>query len=485
MEQFARHGRIGLAAAKAGMGRNTASKYLKGGGLRSQRRRPRNWRTRPDPFAQDWEEIKQWLQAAPELEAKALFEHLRKLRPGRYDPGQLRSFQRRVKQWRAQEGPPKEVFFCQRHRPGEVMQTDFTRGNELEVTIGGEPFPHMFCRSILTYSDASYSTVCRSESMAALKRGVQRALFRLGRVPKIHQTDNSTAATHDLRTGMRGFNEQYLALMRHLGMKPRTTGVGKKEQNGDIEASNGAFKRSLKQHLLLRGSRDFQSAEAYEAWVWEIEENRNRLREKRLREDLEAMRPLRASRLPEYKEFEVRVSCWSTVSVGRNTYSVPSRLIGEKVKVLLYEDRLEVFYGGKCQLTTERLLGEGRHRINYRHVIDSLVRKPGAFARYRYREDMFPTLAFRRAYDALETWSDSERRVDLEYLRILKLAAETMESEVETALVLLRDDGIVPLADRVRELVLSCSDPEVPDLAEPEVDLEAYDDLLAVRAEVA
>jgi hypothetical protein len=259
--------------------------------------------------------------------------------------------------------------------------------------------------------------------------------------------------------------------------------VGKKEQNGDIEASHGAFKRSLKQHLLLRGSRDFESIEAYESWLQAIEAKRNRLRDKRFREELAAMRPLSVERLPEYKTIKVRVSCWSTIAVQRNTYSVPSRLIREEVEVRIYEDRLTVHYGGRVEVTTGRLLGSGKHRINYRHIIDSLVKKPGAFARYRYREELFPTLTFRRAYDAISAAHDSERRADLEYLRILQLAFHTMEHEVEAALELILNADQVPRASEVRDLV-EPSTAEVPSLPLPVVDLEGYDTLLRDREEV-
>lgn len=484
MEEIGKHGKVSLAAAKSGMGRNTAAKYIREGKLPSDLQKPHTWRTRSDPFAEDWEDMKERLEDAPELEAKSLFEDLIIRKPDSYHEGQLRTFQRRVRLWRAQEGPPKEVFFCQQHRPGELMQTDFTHGTELEITIGGVPFPHLFCRSVLPYSDHCSSTVCRSESMPALKRGVQRAVFVIGRVPRKHQTDNSTAATHDLRSGLRGFNEEYRAFMRHLGMEPQTTAVGKKEQNGDIEASNGAFKRSLKQHLLLRRSRDFESVEAYEQWVQDVEEKRNRLRRKRFREELAVMRPLSVERLPEYKTIRVRVSCWSTIAVQRNTYSVPSRLIGEEVEVRIYEDRLTVHYGGRVEVTTGRLLGGGKHRINYRHIIDSLVKKPGAFARYRYREELFPTLTFRRAYDAISEAHDSERQGDLEYLRILQLAFHTMEHEVQTALELILGAGQVPRATEVRDLV-EPSSAEVPSLPVPVVDLKGYDTLIGELEEVA
>ncbi|MCP4035584.1 MAG: transposase family protein, partial [bacterium] len=407
-----------------------------------------------------------------------LFEDLIERRPERYHPGQLRTLQRRVKQWRAQEGPEKTVFFAQEHRPGEASQTDFTWCNELGVTIRGEEFHHMLCHMVLPYSNWEWATVCHSESMAALRRGVQEAVFRLGRVTEYHQTDNSTAATHRLGgdTSTRGFNEDYLALMRHLEMKPRTIQVGEKHQNGDVESLNGALKRRLRQHLLLRGSADFESVEQYEGWVWKMLEKANALRSKRLGEELDVMKVLRVERLVEYKEIDVRVTSWSTIRVKRNTYSVPSRLVGERVRVRLYEDRIEVRHGGVIQLVCERLLGDGGSRINYRHIIWSLVRKPGAFARYRYREDLFPSLTFRKSYDALCA-ALSPWRADVEYLRSLNLAAETMESTVEAVLADLLAQGEVPFADQVKARVAP-EEAEVPDMAAPDVDLESYDSLL-------
>jgi transposase len=475
MEEMSKGGEVGRAALRSGMDRKTARKYVASGRLPSEEG-PRSWRTRPDPFAEDWPTIAERLEAAPTLEGRALFEDLLKRQPERYEVGQLRTFQRRVKQWRARQGPDKEVFFPQSHRPGEAGQTDFTDAAKLGVTIAGEPFPHLLCHFVLPYSNWEWATVCHSESMLALRRGVQSAVFRLGRVPEYHQTDNSTAATHDLRTGKRGFNEEYVALMDHLGMTPRTTAIGKKEQNGDVEAANGALKRRLEQHLLLRDSRDFESAETWEFWVQDVLGQSNRLRTKRVTAELAVMRPLIVDRLREYREIDVPVTSWSTIRVKYNAYSVPSRLCGEWLRVRLYEDRLEIHHGGTHQLSIERLQGRNNQRINYRHVIDSLVRKPGAFARYRYREELFPTLTFRRAYDALVDALGSGWDADVEYLRILHLAARTLESEVETALALLLAEHTVPLADRVRPLV-EPTVPQVPDLAVPIVDLIAYDAL--------
>lgn len=188
------------------------------------------------------------------------------------------------------------------------------------------------------------------------------------------------------------------------------------------------------------------------------------------------MRPLSVERLREYKELDVAVTSWSTIRVQHNAYSVPSRLCGEWVRVRVYEDRLEVYHGGQHQLRVARLSGRQGHRINYRHIIGSLVRKPGAFARYRYREELFPTLVFRRAYDTLVE-SLTNWRADVEYLRVLHLAARTLESDVEAALDLLLAEETLPLADHVRALVAPAA-PTVPDLAIPTVDLQTYDGLL-------
>lgn len=410
MEELSKHGRIGDAAMKADMHRETARKYVAAGKLPSEMPVVRDWRTRPDPFEEHWAEIEARLRDTPELEAKTLFELLQEAHPGRYDAGQLRTLQRRIKRWRAAHGPEQEIILAQQHRPGEAAQTDFTHATELAVTIAGQVFVHLLCVVVLPYSNWQWATVCLSESMAALRRGVQRALFQLGRVPRYHQTDCSTAATHKIpadqvayvEDGKRPFNAEYVALMRHFGMTPRTTAVGAKEQNGDVEAGNGVLKRRLEQALLVRGSRDFESVDAWQDFIDGVLRKANAHRGRRVGEDLAAMRELSVRKLPEYVEEDVRVSDWSTVRVKHCAYSVPSRLIGEWVRVQIFEDKIEVRYADELQLACERLLGRNRRRIDYRHVIWSLVRKPGAFARYVYRDEMFPQLVFRKAYDAIQ-----------------------------------------------------------------------------------
>jgi hypothetical protein len=479
MQEKAATGRVWKAALKVGVHRNTAAKYLQSGKLPSEMVKPHTWRTRADPFADVWEdEVERRLVDAPELEAKTLFEHLVAIsEPGRYEPGQLRTLQRRVHQWRVAHGPDKEVMFPQVHQPGEALQMDCTWATELGITLLGVPFPHMLCHSVLPYSNWEWATICRSESFLALKSGIQAAVFRLGRVPEWIQTDNSTAATHTPAPGERKFNEDYLSLIRHLGMKARTIAVGESNQNGDVEALNGALKRRLVQHLAMRGSKDFDSPYEYETFLEGVLEKANSLRTTRLKNELEVMKALQVNRLAEYQELTASVSRGSTIPIMKNTYSVPSRLIGEDLTVRVYEDRIEVFYRGELQMAADRLLGEGKRRIDYRHIIWSLVRKPGAFRRYKYRHEMFPTGTFRKAYDLLRD-ELTERSADLEYLRILHLAGATMECEVDEALKILLEERLRPTYDQVKSLVAP-ELPIVPALQPLAVDLSSYDALLA------
>ena len=485
MAEMTKYGHLGKAAMKSGMDRGTARGYLAGDKLPSELVVARDWRTRPDPFVEHWPEVEAQLIATPGFDARTLFEELQEKYPGRYPDGQLRTLQRRVRRWRAEQGPDKDVEFGQRHRPGEAAQTDFTWATKLGVTIAGQVYAHMLCVLVLPFSNWQWATVCMSESMQALRRGLQRALFQLGRVPLYHQTDNSTAATHNIPDGKaemleerrRPFNADYLAMMRHFSMTPRTIEVGESEQNGDVEAGNGALKRRLEQALLRRGSREFPDVDAWQTFIDGVMRKANLGRGPRIAEEMSAMRELNVARLPEFHDEDVRVSDWSTIRIKHCAYSVPSRLIGEWMRVRVYDDRIVASYADKVQLACERLHGRNLRRIDYRHVIWSLVRKPGAFERYVYREEMFPTVVFRRAYDAIQT-PHRGIKGDLEYLRVLHLAASTMESEVAAALELLLAAGAEITCDAVKTLSAPAA-VEVPVMLPPIIDLSAYDALLA------
>ena len=471
------------AAAKANLGsRKTVRKYERLGKLPSELKQPRMYRTRKDPFESDWPEVEGMLEKAPELEAKTLFEWLCQQRPSRYQAGQLRTFQRRVSVWRALNGS-KLLTLEQVHPPGEVLQTDGTWMTELGVTINRQAFAHLLIHSVLPYSNWEWGRVAQSESLLAIRLGLQSTLLRLGCVPRIHQTDNTTAATHKLgpkarekSLEARGFNEEYLQLMDHYGLEPHTIHVNSPNENGDIEAANGAFKQAVAQHLLLRGSTDFENLPTYEAFLWSVMEKRNALRSQKLAEERAFMRPLTVEPWPEMREFRPRVNRAGLIRVQNNGYSVPSGLKGKRVTVRVYEWKIEVWYANRCVESLPKLTGIHKYQINYRHVIDTLLRKPGGFRNYRHREALFPTSVFRQAWETLQN-RFSPRRADIVYLRILKLAAQGLETDVAAALEDLLasrqswDDQTV--AERVQPLR-----PEIPSLQPSCVDLQEYDQLL-------
>jgi hypothetical protein len=459
-----------VAATRSGMTEKTARKYRGLGGIPG--RQPRTYRTRKDPFEAVWPEIEKLLAASPGLEGVTIFDTLRLREDVSFGDGQLRTLQRRIRRWRASRGPEKEVMFPQEHRPGEAGQSDFTDMRDLEVKIGGEPFDHLLYHFVLPYSNWEWAGVCFSESFESLVSGLQGAIWEMGRVPKKHRTDNLSAATHELRGGGRSFNERYKAVLDHYGMVADKNTPGRGHENGDVEQGHHRLKRALEQALLLRGGRDFDSRGEYEIFLRKVVDGRNRGRWEKYAEELAVMGPLPLTRLSEHRTERIGVSVFSTIRAASNVYSVPSRLIGERVEVRLYAETVEVFYAGERVCAMERLRGSGNARIDYRHLIFSLVRKPGAFARYRYREALFPTLTFRRAYDALvERLGEG---ADLSYVRILHLAATTTETGVEEVLSALLEHGGLKSWEDVEDRVRPDT-PAIPTCQIPVVDLGVYD----------
>jgi hypothetical protein len=354
-----------------------------------------------------WPEVFAALEEAPGLEAKTLFAWLQGKYPGKFDDSQLRSFQRGVKRWRATAGPAKEVFFSQVHEPGRLCASDFTHMKSLEVTIGGQPFDHLAYHFVLTYSNWESVTICFSESFESLSEGFQNAVWELGGVPQRHRTDRMSLAVNNA-SDEREFTERYTGLLDYYGIEGEKIQPEEPNENGDAEQAHRRFKEAVEQALLLRGGRDFASREAYQRFLDELVAGRNAGRRKRLDEELPRLRRLPERRRESYKRLSVTVGRGSLIRVDRNTYSVPSRLIGERVEVRLYVEHVEVWYAQREVERFARLRGRKKHAVNYRHIIDWLVRKPGAFESYVYREDLFPTSRFRMAYDALRQ-SQGER----------------------------------------------------------------------------
>ena len=466
---------LATAAAKSGMDEQTARKYRDSGKLPSQMKGERPWKTHKDAFEEVWPEVLQILERATGVEAKTVFEYLVRQHPGSFQEGEVRTLQRRIKKWRAQSGPAKEVMFAQEHQPGRQGQSDYTYMNSLGVSIAGQLFDHLLYHFTLTYSNWESVTVCFSESFESLSCGVQNALWELGAVPEEHRTDSLTAAVNNL-SEEEEFTGKYQGLMRHYGMRPSHNNPGRGHENGDVEQSHHRFKRAMDQEMMLRGSRDFESRIKYEDFLREILNRRNGQRRDKLLEELAIMKRLPEMRTEDWSRWSGKVTSFSTVNVKHNVYSVDSRLIGESIDIRIYAESLEVWHGGGLIERMPRLRGSSKHHIQYRHVIDSLVRKPGAFANYRYQSDLFPRVMFRVAYDYLREHDPAG--ADRQYVKILHVAAHESEQRVDEALRDLIERGEAITVERVREWVNNPIEIDCRHIEIEPLEIAMYDSLL-------
>ena len=469
---------LAASARMTGMDEKTARDYRDDGRLPSERKKPREYRTRVDPFERVWDEVQARLEAEPRLKAKTLFEWLQEKYSGQFPNSTRRTFERRVAKWRSLSGPGKPVMFEQVHHPGRLAASDFTVMNDLGVKIAGQRFDHTLFHCVLTYSNVESVSLCFSESFEALSAGIQKAFWEFGGVPKRHRTDSLSAAVNN-HSDRKTHTARYQALMDHYGSQPEKTNARCANENGDVESSNGHLKHRVDQALLLRGSRDFSSREDYVSFLEALMAKTNQHRQKRFAFEQEFLARLPDYRLDTDERLQgIRVAKSSTIRVRTNRYSVPSRLIGQKVDVQMSAEYIEVTHQGVFIQRMPRLIGSGGASINYRHVIDSLVRKPGAFENYKYREELFPTSYFRMAYDRLlET--HSQKVADKTYLTLLELAAHESQDAVHEALRLKIQSGESIDVESIRLLVSKAA--EIPLATDVDVEpppLSEFDCLL-------
>jgi hypothetical protein len=470
------------AAAKAGLSERSARRIDVFEALPSQRPR-RPWRTRLDPLAGVWDsELLPLLRSNPQLNAVTLLEELQRGHPGEYGDGMLRTLQRRIRHWRATHGGECEIYFAQEHPPGRQGLSDFTDASDLSVTLGGESFVHLLYQFALASSGWRSATVVEGgESFHALSTGLQAALWRLGGAPEEHRTDSLSAAFKNLSDPeRREWTDRYAALCTHYAMRPSRNNPGESHENGSIESRHGSLKAALQQGLLLRGSRDFNDRAAYEAFVEGVVQRMNGRVSKALAAERAALRSLPARRTAEFDELPARVTKYGIFTVKKEQYSVPSRLTGHRLIVRVYTDHVECYLGGQRVFNSPRAVREGgqRHarRIDYRHMVENLKRKPGAFARWVFRDDVFPRSIYRQTWENLSARLP-EREACKIIVGLLSLAADGHEASLALELEELYERNELPnLDDLAKRLAPRPS--AVPNVSVSLPTLLSYDALL-------
>jgi hypothetical protein len=472
------------AAAKAGFSTATAYRIEDDPRLPSQRKEPRG-RRRPDPLAPYWEgEVVPMLKAAPGIRAIGVLAELRRRHPG-LNPNIRRTLERRITAWRALHGPERDVIFRQEHEPGRLGLSDFTDTSALGITIAGQPLDHRLYHFRLAFSGFEHAhVVLGGESFVALAEGLQNALWALGGTPKEHRSDSLSAAFRNLdANAQEDLTQRYAALMRHYGMEPSRNNAGIAHENGAIESAHGHLKQALEDALLLRGTRDFADLDTYRAFVDEVVGRRNANNRKRIELERGVLGKLPQRRTSDFEEKVIPVTSSGGFILRRVFYTVPSRLIGHRLRVRIFDDRLECFLGSTQVAVLRRGQpvsdNKGGHVVDYRHVIHALRRKPMALSNLVYRDQLFPRPAYRQAFEALRQRCD-ERHACKVTVELLALAHErACEAELADAIAADLDAGRLPELAALRARFRPEATP-IPSVAVELVPLGAYDELTAI-----
>ena len=466
-----------IAAAKSAISPRTARRIEQSNTL-PRAKADRDWRTREDPLEAVWEtDLVVLLNAKPELTPITLLEHLQALYPNQYDQRILRTLQRRVKKWKALHGPEKDVIFRQQAQPGLQGFSDFTHPDS-PITIKQQPFAHLLYQFRLAYSGwRSITVVQGGESYSALSTGLQRALTQAGGCPVEHRTDSLSAARNNTQNV---WTDAYQDLCEHYNMTPTRNNLGQSHENGVVECANGSFKRRLAQHLLLRGHSDFDSIEAYQAFIDQIVGKLNQRSRSRFLEEQQTLQALPEYDAVDYTLLSIKVTRSATIEVRRVVYSVPSRLIGERLQVRLYHNKLVLYVGQQVALTLPRIYpapGQSRARcINYRHIIRSLAAKPQAFRYSQLRDDILPNDNYRQLWALADNALPAQEACKW-IVTVLWLASE-YDSEQELGETLLQEAraGLFESAKTIQERFYTPQ--SAPEVKTEQHNLQSYDELL-------
>ena len=467
------------SAAKADISERSGRRIEKG--ERKSIPTEHNWRTRQDPLETVWEkELVPLLEKQGRLTGLTLWEYLEDEHPGEFPHSVLRTLQRRVKHWKATQGPEKEIIFRQSVPAGHQGLSDFSHPNT-EITIKGEVLPHLLYQFRFAYSGWRYVQITLGgESYCALAEGLQSALFLAGGSPIEHRTDSLSAAFVN-RAEEQKLTESYDALCDHYNLRATRNNRGVSHENGAIECAHGSFKRRLAQALKLRGSTDFASIKDYQTFLNKITERLNKRCKTRFEEEKSALQALPAERFMDYSELSLKVTRSSTLEIKRVLYTVPSRLIGQRVKVHVHHNRLELFVGQTLTLKLTRIYpvaGKDRARcVNYRHLIHSLSAKPQAFRFLQFREELLPGDNYRKLWEHCNQQFESTEACKW-IVGVLRIAADhdCEEKLGDELFTLIHNDKPLPALKVLQERYLGGK--PVPIIPERQQDLASYDHLL-------
>lgn len=370
-----------------------------------------------------------------------------------------------------------------RHEPGRVGLSDFTALKNVQVTIGGHPYEHLLYHYRLAYSGWQYARVIEGgESFVALSEGLQNALFLCGGAPQQHRTDSLSAAYHNLGGKPKPLTRLYDDLCAHYRLQPTRNNLGVAHENGSIESAHGHLKNRIEQAIYLRGSADFVSVGEYQALIEQVITRLNHPHQAKFEQEQACLQPLPKYRLPDYELLSVTVSCRSTIEVRRILYTVPSRLIGRRLEVRLYHNRLVGYFGTHPVLELPRVrVNDPQKRrgrcIDYRHVIEGLRRKPRAFLYCTWQADLLPNAEYQQLWQQLKVYFPVDDAARLMVEALYLAATQNQEAAVAQSLQQELAAGTLTLA-RLQQAFTFQPTADIPPLTVTQHNLSDYDQLI-------
>ena len=345
----------------------------------------------------------------------------------------------------------------------------------------------MRCRTLCDfagYSGWQYAQIIQGgESFIALSQGLQNALLACGGVPQQHRTDSLSAAYRNLGgTRHKPLTRLYDELCHHYRMQPTRNNPGMAHENGSIESPHGHLKTRIKQALLLRGSNEFASISEYQALIDQAVDGLNAQHTEKIAAEKACLQPLPQGRVADYEVLTAKVSCHSTIDVRCVLYTVPARLMGQRLELHLYHDRIVGYLHRQVVVELPRLRpdSKGKRRarcINYRHVAEGLRRKPRAFLYCTWQQDLLPDEQWQQLWQQMKGQFELDQAAVLMVESLYIAATRNLQSQVAEYLQSQLAAKTLTLA-KLQQHFGWLNPRRLPLLAPVQQDLSSYDQLL-------
>ena len=450
-----------------GVSKRTVIRYLKQGKIPTYKRTSP---TKKDPLDGFYDFIKETLEETPTLSLPELYVLLDE----KGYQGSERTLRRKTKKLRDKLAQ-KEVFFQRAPTPGEVIEGDFT---ELHLSIGGVKRVVYLWVSSMPYSNAFFATPFYHQTFECFALGSALAFEEFGGVAKKFRLDNmSPAVTKILKGKERLVTQRYAAFQQHYGFFQDFCNPASGNEKGNVESNNKWLKRKILNSISVN-KLSFKDLNSFQEFVWKLCRDHNEKDQVQKKFNEEILAPLPKSRFGCFSSEVAKVSKYSLFSVGKSghSYSAPSQLIGLRLEARVYPNKIELIDRDEVVASHKRLYGpRGLASIQIEHVLDGLLRKPGAVNDWKHREVLFKRPVWRKFFEEMKGTGVSNPNKT--YLACLKLMAKHGEDNLTVAMEMAMEEGL-ELNNRSLKDLLEQESFNVYEMKPLEVDLGEYDQLL-------